>query len=108
MQLLKPELDGDSGGSSVAIHTRKAERRLNGSQLPIDHARVRAVGQRQVMADDDTIKLSWLACRLVGGQLNSWLLELRDETETTTHPGEEFVFCLKGPASSPCPALSMN
>jgi quercetin dioxygenase-like cupin family protein len=36
--------------------------------------------------------------RLPGGKLNCWLLELRGPTEPTTHPGEEFVFCLRGGA----------
>lgn len=95
VQLLKPELDDDSA-SVVSIHTRKSEKGQRSSRKQATETRVRAAGQRELLATDNAVKLSWLACRLVGGQLNSWLLELTGETETTTHPGEEFLFCLKG------------
>ncbi len=94
VQLLKPELDVESP-SAVSVHSRRRDGKQRGL-IQGSETRVRAVGQREVLANDDSVKLSWLACRLVGGQLNSWLLELEGETETTTHAGEEFLFCLQG------------
>ena len=99
VQLLKPELDDDASDAPVAVHARKTETRVGLRTLRDEQAKVRGVGQRQVLAADEAVRLSWLACRLRGGQMNSWLLELRGETEPTTHAGEEFVFCLKGSAT---------
>src|SRR5262249_233820 len=60
--------------------------------------RYRPLELRETVAADEKVLLSWLACRLPGGKLNCWLLELRGKMEPTTHPGEEFVFCLRGRA----------
>jgi mannose-6-phosphate isomerase-like protein (cupin superfamily) len=61
-------------------------------------ARFREATQRELIAADEKVLLSWLSCRLPGGKLNAWILELRGETDPSTHPGEEFVFCLRGSA----------
>jgi len=104
VQLLKPEADAEFGDGVVAVHSRRSETRVPRNHLVVEPSdpgtvRVRSAEERQVVAADDTVLLSWLACRLPGGKLNSWLLELRDETMPTNHPGEEFLFCLKGSAS---------
>jgi transcriptional regulator with XRE-family HTH domain/mannose-6-phosphate isomerase-like protein (cupin superfamily) len=46
-------------------------------------------------APTDTAVVS-LACRLEQGRLRSSLLRLFAETTPNAHPGEEFVYCLKG------------
>jgi len=103
VQLLKPEADAEFGDEVVAVHSRRSETRVPRSHLVIEPSdpksvRVRSAEERQLVAADDSVLLSWLACRLPGGKLNSWLLELRDETVPTNHAGEEFVFCLRGSA----------
>jgi transcriptional regulator with XRE-family HTH domain len=104
VQLLKPEADlEDAAPSLVAVHQRCREWRAPRSQVELDPdsketVRYRPLELRETVAADDRVLLSWLACRLPGGKLNCWLLELRGPTEPTTHPGEEFVFCLRGRA----------
>ncbi|MEY3764029.1 MAG: hypothetical protein RJB05_522 [Armatimonadota bacterium] len=65
--------------TTIAIHSRMNEGR---SQL----------------AADETALLTSLECRLPDGKINSALLELYDRTEPVNHPGEEFIFCLRGTA----------
>jgi transcriptional regulator with XRE-family HTH domain len=48
------------------------------------------------LAADARVLLSALRCKLPGGRLNAVLLELSGQSEPVTHPGEEFVFCLRG------------
>jgi transcriptional regulator with XRE-family HTH domain len=102
VHLLRPEAD-EEDRSLVALHSRRTEERIPRSRVEIDPnsretVRLRPAGAREVVAADEKVLLSWLACRLPGGKLNCWLLELRGPTEPTTHPGEEFVFCLRGRA----------
>ncbi|MFM7322351.1 MAG: helix-turn-helix domain-containing protein [Armatimonadota bacterium] len=75
-QLTRPEVLGDE---LVSIHSRADE-----GPAPL--------------ASDEGIVLRSLGCRLSGGRLNSALMELFGESEPTTHPGEEHVFCLRGNA----------
>ena len=96
VQLLKPEADSKFRDAPVSVHARKKETRVSAKNKA--KALVGDVDHRQILANDEGIQLSWLACRLPGGQMNSWILELREETEPTTHAGEEFIFCLKGSA----------
>lgn len=48
------------------------------------------------LAEDETARLISLDCRLRGGRINSAILELFDKTYPVNHPGEEFIFCLRG------------
>jgi transcriptional regulator with XRE-family HTH domain len=102
VQLLKPEADLEEAAPSlVAVHERAGEWRVPRAHVELDPdskdtVRYRPLELRETVAADDKVLLSWLACRLPGGKLNCWLLELRGPTEPTTHPGEEFIFCLRG------------
>jgi transcriptional regulator with XRE-family HTH domain len=104
VQLLKPEADLEEAAPSlVAVHQRSREWRAPRAQVELDPDSKETVRYRprelyETVAADEQVLLSWLACRLPGGKLNCWLLELRGPTEPTTHPGEEFVFCLRGRA----------
>jgi hypothetical protein len=60
--------------------------------------RLRPVGSREVVAADEQVLLSWLACRLPRGKFKAWLLEIHAPTDSTTYAGEEFVFFLRGRA----------
>lgn len=96
VHLLQPEA-AEAAPASVVLHRRVDERRQpRGAKRPV---RLRGAERHERVAAGDGVLLSWLDCRLPGGLLNSWLLELRRPTEPTTHPGEEFVFCLRGRAS---------
>lgn len=81
----------------VFVHRRVNERREAKQEHP--NVQVRDALRQELVAADRGVLLTWLDCRLPGGVLNSWLLEVRDPTEPTTHPGEEFVFCLRGRAA---------
>jgi hypothetical protein len=104
VQLLKPEAELEEAGPAlVAIHQRSQEWRAPRHRVELDQdsketVRYRPMELRETVAADDKVLLSWLACRLPGGKLNCWLLDLRGPTEPTTHPGEEFLFCLRGRA----------
>lgn len=73
-QLTQPEPAEDE---TIAIHLRADE-------------------GRAPLAADERVLLSALGCRLPEGRLNSAIMELFGESEPVTHPGEEFVFCLRG------------
>ena len=75
-QLTRPEPDEDE---TISLHVRASEGRIP-------------------LAADERVLLSALSCRLPGGKLNAAVLELFDESEPVTHPGEELVFCLRGAA----------
>ena len=81
----------------VSVHRRANERREPRKGQP--NVQVRNASRQELVAADRGALLTWLDCRRPGGVLNSWLLEVRDPTEPTTHPGEEFVFCLRGRAA---------
>jgi transcriptional regulator with XRE-family HTH domain len=103
VHLLRPEADEDDGVPLVRVHSRRGEERVPRSRVEIDPlseetVRLRPTGKHELIAADEKVLLTWLACRLPGGKLNAWLLELRGPTEPTTHPGEEFLFCLRGSA----------
>jgi transcriptional regulator with XRE-family HTH domain len=102
VQLLRPEAEADEG-AVVALHLRQSEQRVPRPLVEMDPnspdtVRLREANQRELIAADEKVLLSWLSCRLPGGKLNAWILELRGETDPSTHPGEEFVFCLRGSA----------
>ncbi|WP_394794459.1 helix-turn-helix domain-containing protein [Armatimonas sp.] len=75
-QLTQPEPDEDQ---TIALHARAQE-------------------GREPLAADESVLLSSLRCRLPGGRVNAAIMELYGESESTTHPGEELVFCLRGSA----------
>ena len=75
-QLTRPDVQGDE---IVSLHTRSDEAPMQ-------------------LASDERMLLRSMGCRLSGGRLNSALMELFGESEPTTHPGEEHVFCLRGSA----------
>jgi transcriptional regulator with XRE-family HTH domain len=59
----------------------------------------RALEGREPLASDESVLLSSLKCRLPGGRINAAIMELyTDSSESSNHPGEEFVFCLRGTA----------
>jgi transcriptional regulator with XRE-family HTH domain len=102
VHLLRPEAD-EEDDQLVAVHSRRTEERIPRSRVEIDPnsretVRLRPAGSREIVAADEKVLLSWLACRLPGGKLNAWLLELHAPTDPSTHAGEEFVFCLRGRA----------
>jgi transcriptional regulator with XRE-family HTH domain len=102
VQLLRPEAEAGED-AVVALHLRQTEQRVPRPLVELDPqspetVRYREATQRELIAADEKVLLSWLSCRLPGGKLNAWLLELRGETDVSTHPGEEFVFCLRGTA----------
>ncbi len=82
VHLLQPA----AGADAVALHRRAKERREARNGAP--NVQVRNTRHQELLAADRGVLLTWLDCRRPGGVLNSWLLELRDATETTTHAGE--------------------
>jgi transcriptional regulator with XRE-family HTH domain len=102
VQLLRPEAEAGEE-AVVSLHLRQSEQRVPRPLVELDPdspetVRYREARQRELIAADEKVLLSWLSCRLPGGKLNAWILELRGETDTSTHPGEEFLFCLRGTA----------
>lgn len=101
-QLTQPEPDEEE---TIALHNRQEEvwiahTRHNGRLPPPSEATVvyQGASRRQLIASDEKVFLSTLACRLPGGRINAAVLELFAESEPVTHPGEELVFCLRGTA----------
>lgn len=100
VHLLKPEA-AEAADPLVAVHRRAKEWKAPRVELDPgsqETVRYRPAGTHELVAADEKVLLTWLACRLPGGKLNCWVLDLRGPTEPTTHPGEEFVFCLRGEA----------
>jgi len=100
-QLTRPEPDEED---TISIHLRERE-----VWSPYRTPQGRAGGQESVvlstgaegrpaLAADERVLLSVLAAKLPGGRLNSAVLELYAESEPAMHPGEEFVYCLRGTA----------
>jgi transcriptional regulator with XRE-family HTH domain len=83
----------DALGVHIAQLTRSA---LGDDDLVSVHRR--SDEGRSALAFDETVLLSSLSCRLGGGRLNSAVMELYGNSEPVHHPGEEFVFCLRGQA----------
>jgi|GEM_PF-442309 Predicted transcriptional regulators len=103
-QLTRPEPDEED---TISLHHRDREvwypyRALQQGReatAPPNSVIISAGGEgRPALAADEKVLLSVLASKLPGGRLNSAVLELYAESEPAMHPGEEFVFCLRGTA----------
>lgn len=82
---------------ALGVHIAQLMRSdLQGDEVVSMHSRARE--EPMPLAADERIQLRSLGCRLAGGSLNSAVMELFGESEPTTHPGEEHVFCLRGRA----------
>jgi len=82
---------------ALGVHIAQLMRSgLQGDEIVSMHSRVRE--EPMPLAADERIQLRSLGCRLAGGKLNSAVMELFGESEPTTHPGEEYVHCLRGSA----------
>ena len=55
--------------------------------------------RRSAALDGESVFFNLLDCQLDNGQMVSSILEIYGDSQTRTHPGEEFVYCLKGKAN---------